>query len=41
MTLEASPYKQITTEYYQSFKQWLSESGNISDCPDAVGFYTE
>lgn len=38
MTLEASPYKQITTEYYQSFKKWLSESGNISDCPDAVGF---
>lgn len=38
MTLEASPYKQITTKYYQSFKQWLSESDNISDCPDAVGF---
>ena len=38
MTLEASPYKQTTTEYYQRFKQWLSESGNISACPDAIGF---
>ena len=37
MTLEASPYKQTTTEYYQRFKQWLSESGNISACPDAIG----
>jgi len=38
MTLEASPYKQITTEYYQNFKKWLSESGNISACPDAIGY---
>ena len=35
MILEASPYKHITTEYYQNFKQWLSESGNISACAEA------